>query len=246
VTILVVEDDPGAQHLLRTYLHAAGYHVLAVPTGEQGLELARRIRPAAVLLDILLPGIDGWEVLRQLKADRDLAGVPVFMATVIDEPEVGLANGADDYFVKPVDRHRLLTRLARQLLPAATSPHGARALAIDHDREVLALIEAALRERGFDVIATTSGQEALRLAHTESLDLIVSDLALTDLDGFALVKALSEDPETCNIPVLVLSGGPNGRNADRTPLGVRPGDGEITDHLQRQLAGLARPAPGAR
>jgi signal transduction histidine kinase/CheY-like chemotaxis protein len=246
ITILIIEDDPGAQHLLRTYLQAAGYHVVAAPTGEQGLELARQLRPAAVLLDILLPGIDGWEVLRHLKADPDLAGVPVFMATVIDEPEVGLANGADDYFVKPVDRHRLLTRLARQILPATTNPHGARALAIDHDREVLALIEAALRERGFDVIATTSGQEALQLAHTEPIDLIVSDLALSDLDGFALVKALSEDPVTCNIPVLVLSGGPNGQDADRTPLGVRPGGGTFTDHLQRQLAGLTRPVPGAR
>jgi len=246
LTILIVEDDPGAQHLLRTYLNAAGYHVIAAPTGEQGLQLAREIRPAAVLLDILLPGIDGWEVLRQLKADQHLAGVPVFMATVIDEPEVGLANGATDYFVKPVDRHRLLTRLAQQLLPVATNPRGARALAIDHDREVLALIEAALRERGFEVIGTTSGQEALRLAHTEPIDLIVSDLALSDLDGFMLVKALSEDPATCNIPVLVLSGGPNGRSAERTPLGVRPADGIITDQLQRQLAGLSRPAPGAR
>jgi signal transduction histidine kinase/DNA-binding response OmpR family regulator len=246
MTILIIEDDPGAQHLLRTYLNAAGYHVIAAPTGEQGLQLAREIRPAAVLLDILLPGIDGWEVLRQLKADQRLAGVPVFMATVIDEPEVGLANGATDYFVKPVDRHRLLTRLAQQLLPVATNPRGARALAIDHDREVLALIEAALRERGFEVIGTTSGQEALRLAHTEPIDLIVSDLALSDLDGFMLVKALSEDPATCNIPVLVLSGGPNGRSAERTPLGVRPADGIITDQLQRQLAGLSRPAPGAR
>jgi signal transduction histidine kinase/DNA-binding response OmpR family regulator len=246
-TILVIEDDPGAQHLLRTYLQAAGYHVIAAVTGEQGLALARGIHPAAVLLDILLPGIDGWEVLRQLKSDPDLAGVPVFMATVIDEPEVGLAQGAADYFVKPVDRHRLLTRLAQQIVPAATKPKGARALAIDHDAEVLALIEAALRERGFEVIGTTSGREALRLAHTGPIDLIVSDLALTDLDGFALVKALSEDPKTRKIPVLVLSGGPNGQHpGSRTPLGLRPGGDIIPDQLQQQLAGLARPAPGAR
>jgi DNA-binding response OmpR family regulator len=229
------------------YLESAGYRVRLATTGEAGLLDASRARPDAVVLDVLLPGIDGWEVLRQLKADPDLAGVPVFMATVIDEPDAGLANGADDYFVKPVDRHRLLTRLAQQLLPGTTSPQGARALAIDHDREVLALIEAALRERGFDVIATTSGQEALRLAHTKAFDLIVSDLALSDLDGFALVRALSEDPVTRNIPVLVLSGGPNGGQAgDRTPLGIRPGHDNITDHLQRQLAGLARPASGAR
>ncbi|OLB79379.1 MAG: hypothetical protein AUI14_10500 [Actinobacteria bacterium 13_2_20CM_2_71_6] len=246
-SILIIEDDPGAQHLLRTYLQAAGYHVLAAPTGEQGLELARQIHPAAVLLDILLPGIDGWEVLRQLKQDPELAGVPVFMATVVDEPDVGLAKGADDYFVKPVDRHRLLARLAQQLLPAASSTRGARALAIDHDREVLAVIEAALRERGFEVIATTSGEEGLRLARTEPVDLIVSDLALSDLDGFALVKALNDDPETRDIPVLVLTGEPNGQyHPDRAPPGVLSRPDGVADQLHRQLSGLTNRPPGAR
>ncbi len=246
-SILVIEDDPGGQQLLRAYLEAAGYHVVGAATGEQGLELARQIRPAAVLLDVLLPGIDGWEVLRQLKQDRDLAGVPVFMATVLDEPEAGRSQGADDYFVKPVDRHRLLARLAQQLLPAATDPRGARALAIDHDRKALSIIEAALRERGFEVIATTSGEEALRLARAEPVDLIVSDLALSDLDGFTLVKALSEDPETRDIPVLVLTGEPNGRHhGDRTPLGVLPHHDQVADQLHRQLSGLAIPPTGAR
>jgi len=246
-TILVIEDDPGGQQLLRAYLEAAGYHVIGAATGEQGLEMARQIRPAAVLLDVLLPGIDGWEVLRQLKQDRDLAGVPVFMATVLDEPEAGRSRGADDYFVKPVDRHRLLARLAQQLLPAATDPRGARALAIDHDRKALSIIKAALRERGFEVIATTSGEEALRLARAEPVDLIVSDLALSDLDGFTLVKALSEDPETRDIPVLVLTGEPSGRHhGDRTPLGVLPHHDQVADQLHRQLSGLAIPPTGAR
>jgi len=187
-------------------------------------------------------------VLRQLKEDPDLAGVPVFMATVLDEADVGLANGATDYFVKPVDRHRLLARLAQQLLPAAAArPSGARALAIDHDREALAVIEAALRERGFEVIATTSGEEGLRLARAAPVDLIVSDVALADLDGFTLVRALSQDPETRDIPVLVLTGTPNGQHdGERTSVGVFPPADALSEQLQRQLAGLLRPPTGAR
>ena len=242
-TILVIEDDPGGQQLLRAYLEAAGYHVIGAATGEQGLDLARRIHPAAVLLDVLLPGIDGWEVLRQLKEDHELAGVPVFMATVLDDPEAGRARGADDYFVKPVDRHRLLARLAQQLLPAATDPHGARALAIEHDREALSVIEAALRERGFDVVATTSGEEGLRLARAEPVDLIVSDLALSDLDGLTLVKALNDDPETRDIPILVLTGEPRD---GRPRSALLPGHDEVADQLQRQLSGLPQPPTGAR
>jgi len=247
LAILVIEDDAGAQDLLRTYLDSAGYHVLTASTGEQGLALARRFHPAAVLLDLLLPGMDGWQVLRQFKQDPQLSAVPVFMATVIDEPDVGLANGAEDYFVKPIDRHRLLSRLAQRLLPGGGDPRGARALAIDHDLDVLALIESALRERGFEVIAATTGQEALRLARTEPVDLIVSDLLLPDLDRFALLKALNEDPHTRDIPVLVLDAGA----ASQPPAPGIPPDGRLTgpdvaDHLHRQLAGLARPSSGAR
>jgi len=96
------------------------------------------------------------------------------------------------------------------------------------------------------VVATTSGEEALRLARAEPVDLIVSDLALSDLDGFTLVKALNDDPETRDIPILVLTGEPNGRqHRDRTPLGVVPRHDEVAELLQRQLSGMNRPATGA-
>ena len=214
--------------------------MLTAPSGEHGLALARQVHPAAVLLDLLLPGIDGWEVLRQLKEDPQLATVPVFMATVLDERDTALAKGVDDYFVKPIDRHRLLARLAQQLLPQAAGPRTRRALAIDHDEEVLTVIAEALRERGFEVIATTSGQEGLELARNEPVDLIVSHLALADLDGFTLVKELNEHPETRTIPVLVLTGGPGG-GGPGPPFMGRPD--QVADHLHRRMSGLNQ-APG--
>jgi signal transduction histidine kinase/CheY-like chemotaxis protein len=204
-TVLVIEDDPGAQHLLRTYLSGAGYHVLAAPSGEEGLALARQVRPSAIVLDVLLPGMDGWEVLRRLKEDPELGEVPVFMATVLDEPDPAMAQTADDYFVKPIDRHRLLARLAERVLP--NPGHSATALAIDPDREGLALIEDALRERGYEVIATTSGEEGVKLARAEPVDLIVSHLPLPEFEGIGLLRDLN-GPATRAIPVLVVTGDP--------------------------------------
>ena len=114
-SVLLVEDDASAVRLLRTYLETAGYAVLVAGTGEEGLRAAGETTPDAILLDVILPGIDGWEVLRRLKSDDRLQTIPVFMVTVVDDRDVGLALGAVDYFVKPIDRHLLLARLAEHL-----------------------------------------------------------------------------------------------------------------------------------
>jgi signal transduction histidine kinase/ActR/RegA family two-component response regulator len=111
-TVLVIEDDPGAVRLLRTYLEGEGYTVEVATDGEAGIAAARANPPGAIILDVLLPGIDGWEVLRRLKVDPALRDVPVMVATVVDERTVAMNLGAVDYFVKPVRREALLARLA--------------------------------------------------------------------------------------------------------------------------------------
>ena len=111
--ILVIEDEPSSARLLQTYLGRGWPPVASRRTGKRGLAMARAERPAAIVLDVLLPGIDGWEVLRRLKADEALRDMPVIIATVVDERGVGLALGAVDYLVKPVDPEALLDRLGR-------------------------------------------------------------------------------------------------------------------------------------
>jgi CheY-like chemotaxis protein len=112
-TVLVVEDDPHSAELLTLYLEGAGYRVALARDGAEGLELARRLRPRAVVLDILLPRVDGWDLLARLKADPATADSPVVVVSMLDERGKGLALGAVEYLVKPVGREELLEALER-------------------------------------------------------------------------------------------------------------------------------------
>jgi CheY-like chemotaxis protein len=111
--VLVVEDDAHSVELLSVYLEGAGYKIAVARDGAEGLELARRLRPRAVVLDILLPRVDGWDLLARLKADPATADSPVVVVSMLDERGKGLALGAVEYLVKPVGREELLEALER-------------------------------------------------------------------------------------------------------------------------------------
>jgi signal transduction histidine kinase/DNA-binding response OmpR family regulator len=201
--VLVIEDDPSAVRLLREYLEPAGYAVRVAADAQTGLSMAGRRRPAAIVLDVLLPGVDGWEALRRLKASRALRSVPVIMLTVVDERDVGLALGAVDYLVKPIERTALLASLSRFAPRPAPPGVPLRVLAIDDEPAALDLIRSTLEPAGFAVRAAASGEEALDIVNRENFDLIVCDLVMPELDGFEVIAALKSDGRAANIPILV-------------------------------------------
>jgi CheY-like chemotaxis protein len=106
-TVLVIDDDAAVRDLMTRYLGKMGYRAVAAASGSEGLRLARALRPGIITLDVVMPHMSGWDVLDQLKADPDLAAIPVIMVTVVDHEALGLARGASNYLVKPVDRDRL-------------------------------------------------------------------------------------------------------------------------------------------
>ncbi|MEV6596682.1 response regulator [Actinoplanes sp. NPDC051346] len=203
--VLIIEDDPVAAQLLAAQLQRAGYHVAVAATGEQGLATACACDPEAILLDIHLPGIDGWQVLAELKHDERLRHIPVLIVSAHDDDGIGLALGAVDYFVKPVDRTSLLTWLARHGLIPATTGRQLHVLAIDDDPQSRQLITATLRAEGIQVITAAGGIDGLNMARTRPFDLIICDLIMPDLDGFDVIAALHDDPTTRGVPVVVLS-----------------------------------------
>ena len=204
-SVVVIEDDASAQRLLRAYLESAGYEVRVASDGESGLREIESAPPAAIILDVLLPGMDGWEVLRRLKETSQLRDIPVLIVTVVDEREVGFALGAVDYFVKPVDRDALLARLARYTFTSKVREGRVRILAVDDDPAALEMIDKTLRPEGFEVVAVSNGRDALDVARRDGIDLVICDLLMPELDGFAVVAELRSDERTRDIPILVLT-----------------------------------------
>ncbi|GLY94720.1 response regulator [Actinoplanes sp. NBRC 103695] len=210
--VLLIEDDPQAADLLSAQLSAAGYRIAVAGSGESGLTVAGTTPPDAIVLDVTLPGIDGFEVIRRLKADARLAGIPVFFASIVDERQAGLELGASDYFVKPVDQAALLAALA-QTLADRSSP---RVLVVEDDDQVRCAIEQGLRAGGADVVACAEGRDGLELSRTGHFDLIVCDMQSTDVDGFSLMAAIAED--SAHTPVLGITAGIGADPSDAAPL----------------------------
>lgn len=209
--VVVIEDDPSSSELVGVHLTAAGLRPVPVRSGEEGLEAIRALRPTAVVLDIRLPGMDGWDVLGQIKADPELAGIPVVVVSVLPDRGRGFALGASDYLVKPVAREVLLAAVWRAVadradqkgVGAAGKP---RSLAvIDDDPRALEIVRATLEPHGWRVATFTRGAEALRSMATLAPTVVLVDLLMPDTDGFAVIDALRADPSTAAVPVVVLT-----------------------------------------
>jgi signal transduction histidine kinase/CheY-like chemotaxis protein len=200
--ILVVEDDPRSADLLRVYLEGAGHTVSIARDGVEGLELARRMHPAAVVLDVLLPRLDGWELLARLKRDPGTSAVPVVIVSMLDERGAGFALGAAEYLVKPVDRDELLTALDRW---TGTLGDGRTIVAIDDDARDLELVEAALAPHGWSVLRASTGEDGVELVRRERPSVVLLDLLMPGTDGFAVVERLRADPDLADVPIVVLT-----------------------------------------
>jgi signal transduction histidine kinase/DNA-binding response OmpR family regulator len=203
--VLIIEDEPSAARLLRTYAESMDVEVVVANDGERGVAAAHERSPDAIVLDVLLPGIDGWEVLRELKSDPSTRNVPVIIVTIVDERDVGLALGAVDYFVKPVDRVALIDRLSHLTLTTKVKQREVTVLAVDDDPASVAMVEAALGPEGFTVVPAYDGRQALDLARQHPPDLVICDLLMPDLDGFGVVSALKAEPRTQEVPIIVLT-----------------------------------------
>ena len=201
-TVVVVEDDRRSFDLLRVYLEAAGARVVSARDGREGLDTVRRLNPAGVILDSLLPGIDGWEVLAQLKADPGTAEIPVIVVSMLDERGRGFALGAAEYLVKPVGKEELLAALYR----AAAMPERTHTVvAIDDDPMAIELVKASLEPEGWTVVGAATGQEGLALIRERQPSAVLLDLLMPGMDGFEVVEALRADPDTKSIPVVILT-----------------------------------------
>jgi signal transduction histidine kinase/DNA-binding response OmpR family regulator len=203
-TVLVVDDDPVARDLLQRALNRAGFRVECATDGEEAIQLARTLRPEAITLDVMMPGVDGWATLAALKADPELADIPVIMLTIVDDKNKGYALGAADYMTKPFDRAQLAAVLAKYRRAAPTGKH-APALVVEDDEVTRALLVRVLEQEGWDVREASDGRDALTQVAAERPQLILLDLMMPGMDGFEFVHELHKQPEGQTIPVVVIT-----------------------------------------
>ncbi len=204
--VVVIEDDPSSAELVGVHLTAAGLRTVAVRTGEEGLAAIRALRPTAVVLDIHLPGMDGWDVLSVLKGDPKLASIPVVIVSVLPERGRGFALGASDYLVKPVSKEGLLGAVWRAVAERVDQSSSRRDIVvIDDDPAALELVRATLEPHGWTVTTCAGGAEAISVIRSLRPSVVLVDLLMPDIDGFAVIDALHADPRTTAIPVVVLT-----------------------------------------
>jgi CheY-like chemotaxis protein len=202
--VLLVEDDLATVRLVRAYLRDAGFDLATASDCANALELARRLQPTVVLLDLDLGGEDGLQVLQELKADPATREIPVVIESVLAEQKRGLLLGASDYLPKPLDRARLLDSIARLRQPDAAGEKP-MVLAIDDDPIVATVLRSVLGPAGFRIRTAALGREGIEIARGERPTLVIVDLLLPDISGFEVVDALAADPETRDLPIIALT-----------------------------------------
>ncbi|MCX7421728.1 MAG: response regulator [Planctomycetia bacterium] len=199
-TVLVIDDDPTVREVLQRILTREGLQVVLAESGEEGLRLADTLMPAVITLDVMMPHMDGWEVLGRLKGNPRLRHIPVVMLSIVDDKQFGFALGATDYLTKPIDRERLISVL-RKYLPE-TSP---TVLIIEDDPDTRDLLRRTLASEGWKTFEAENGRDGLDCLSKAQPSLILLDLMMPLMDGFQFLSELRRHPHWSGVPVLVIT-----------------------------------------
>ncbi|MGE5178591.1 MAG: ATP-binding protein [Bacteroidota bacterium] len=201
IPVLVVEDSAGEAMLYEKYLAAAGYQMLHARTVRSAREALALIRPALIVLDVLLKGEDTWAFLTELRRRPETEHTPILMVSSVEDPAKGIALGADAYIVKPIDRQRLI----RQVAEMTGTREVRRILVVDDEEISRYLIRQSLAAPHIEVVEARTGAEALRAAALDPPGAICLDLRMPDQDGEDVLRHLKSDPATRDIPVFVVT-----------------------------------------
>ncbi len=242
--VLVIDDNAEARDLVGRFLREEGFAILEAASGEKGLELARSRRPDAITLDVMMPGMDGWAVLTALKADPDLAGIPVIMLTVHENRSLGFSLGASEYLTKPLDRGRL-----RQVLERYRTDGRRDVLVVEDDPPTRDLLRRIVEAEGWTAATAENGQVALEMVRRQAPSIILLDLMMPVMDGCQFAAELRKHEEWRGIPVIVLT------SKDLTADDRRMLNGDVQSFLQkgalsrdellREIHDLMRPSRAA-
>ena len=199
-TILVIDDDPTVHDLMRRFLTKEGFRVAIAPSGRDGVQMAKEIKPDLITLDVLMAEMDGWSVLTALKADPVTAEIPVIILTMFDDKEMGFALGASDYMTKPINRDRLVNVLRRH------HAHGScQVLVIEDEPNIRQMVRRVLEKEGWTVREAENGRAGLHAVAESKPAVILLDLMMPVMNGFDFIRELRKNKDWQDIPVIILT-----------------------------------------
>ena len=201
--ILVIDDDPDAVYLLQENLNQQEFEIIGRLNGQEGLRAARDGHPHAILLDIIMPGTDGWQVLHDLKADPITSNIPVILLTIVDNKALGFQLGAAAYLLKPLDAVEVRDTLNQ--VTGLTSLQQKQVLVIDDDPNIADMLRQVLPESEFRLDSVLDGEAGLRAIEAQPPDILLLDLIMPHPDGFEVIERLRVNPQTHDLPIIVIS-----------------------------------------
>jgi CheY-like chemotaxis protein/anti-sigma regulatory factor (Ser/Thr protein kinase) len=203
--ILIVEDNAATGQLIQSQLASSGYETLRCDKPERATDMAAEHQPDAITLDLLMQPVHGLEVLLRLKNDPRTSKIPVIVVTIVDQPGVGTALGADEYLIKPVDKATLLAAVERCLRSRGGAAPARTILVVEDDVSTLEMIVELLKGYGYAVSTAADGEQA-RVSVAQSLpELVILDLVLPKMSGFELLAEWRSNPRTADLSVFVLT-----------------------------------------
>jgi signal transduction histidine kinase/DNA-binding response OmpR family regulator/PAS domain-containing protein len=200
-TVLIIDDEKPAHELLERELAGAGYDILHAAGGREGLKLAKEARPDVITLDIIMPDLDGWSVLKALKADPELCDIPVVLVTIMRDRDLGFALGAADYITKPLEREALMRVVGRHV----RGDGRAQVLVVDDDPKTRDMLRRTLQKAGWTVAEAANGCEAIEALERAKPALVLLDLMMPGMDGFEVLERLHDDETWRDVPVIIIT-----------------------------------------
>ncbi len=199
--VLIIDDDPIVRDLMQRFLVKEGFHAELASGGQQGIDMARQLLPDLITLDVMMPDMDGWSVLAQLKADETTADIPVIMLTMLDDKERGFSLGATDFVSKPIDRERLLRVIQRH----QSAKSDEVALIVEDHEPTRQILQKMLEKEGWQVDTAANGRIALEHTRNQKPTIILLDLMMPEMDGFQFAVAFRKQAGMQHIPIIVVT-----------------------------------------
>ncbi|MBK8780558.1 MAG: GAF domain-containing protein [Anaerolineales bacterium] len=201
--VLVIDDDPDAVYLLQETLNPAEFDVTGARNGITGQQLARDLQPDAILLDILMPGKDGWQVLHDLKNDETTTNIPIILLTIVDKKALGFRLGASAYLLKPLVPKEVVETLSR--ITKQTDRSHIHILVVDDDPNIADMLHQILPASQFELRSALDGIAGLEAITQQRPDVLLLDIMMPRLDGFGVIDQLRQNPGTQDLPIIVIS-----------------------------------------